>query len=99
TPGAGRPGNCRSQPPRVGRFTTISSWQQSGRDIEWNGEIYLWSKHVEFLKYIDLPRRAEQPFELALACGDAETMRLLSSHGWQTTDAFSLSRDILPYRE
>ncbi|MDQ3929823.1 MAG: hypothetical protein M3328_11860, partial [Chloroflexota bacterium] len=48
-------------------FTTVASWQQSGKDIEWNGEAYTWSKHLEFLKFIDLPRRTQQPLELALA--------------------------------
>src|SRR5262249_11843122 len=81
------------------RFTTIASWQQSGKDIEWDGETYLWSKHHEFLKFIDLPRRTGQALELALACGDAEALRLLAAHGWQTVDALALSRDIHPYRD
>jgi hypothetical protein len=80
------------------RFTTIATWQQSGKDIEWNGETYTWSKHLEFLKLIELPRRTEQQLELALACGDDEAIRLLASHGWWTVDALALSKDILPYR-
>jgi len=79
-------------------FTTIASWRQSGKDIEWNGEIYAWSKHFEFLRFIDLPRRTESKLELALACEDAEAIRLLRSHGWRTVDALALSKDILPYR-
>ena len=38
---------------------------RSGRS-SFSGEIYHWSKHLEFLKFIDLPRRCDQPFELAL---------------------------------
>jgi hypothetical protein len=53
-------------------FTTIAKWRQPGKDIDWNGETYSWSKHVEFLKFIDLPRRTEQEFELALAWQDEE---------------------------
>jgi len=81
------------------RFTTISSWRQSGKDVEWNGETYIWSKHVEFLKFIDLPRQTRQPLELALLCGDDEATKQLTSHGWRIVDAVAVSKDILPYRE
>lgn len=95
---AAGPPNGSLQPPPPCPFTTISSWRQSGRDIEWNGETYFWSKHLEFLKFIDLPCRIEQPLELALACADAEVIRLLTSHGWRIVDAIALSKDISPYR-
>jgi hypothetical protein len=85
--GAGRP------------WTTIGSWRQAGKDIEWNGETYYWSKHHEFLKFVDLPRRARQPLELALACDEEETLRMLAGHGWRVTDALALSRELLPYRD
>ena len=88
-----------SLPASAGRFTTIASWQQSGKDVEWNGETYRWSKHLEFLKFLDLPRRSGRPLELALACGDAEAVRRLEAHGWRVVDALALSRDILPYRD
>src|SRR5262249_7108692 len=54
-PGADRPHRLPAAGPH--RFTTVGSWQQSGKDVEWNGETYAWSKHHEFLKIIDLPRR------------------------------------------
>ncbi len=81
------------------RFTTVGNWKQTGYDIEWNGELYTWSKHTEFLKFIDLPHRIEQPLELALACEDAEVKRLLASYGWRILDALPLTKDILPYRD
>ena len=83
-------------------FTTIAKWRQPGKDIDWNGETYFWSKHVEFLKFIDLPRRTEQEFELALAWQDEkdqEAIPQLRSHGWRIIDAISLSLDTAPYRE
>jgi hypothetical protein len=89
----------RQVPSKDSPFTTVASWQQSGKDIEWKGEIYTWSKHLEFLRFIDLPFRSEQPLELALACGDEEAIRLLRSHGWRISDAITLSKDILPYRD
>lgn len=80
-------------------FTTIASWQQRGKDIEWRGQTYTWSKHLEFLKFLDLPRRTSQRFELALACEDPEVRQLLAAHGWRVIDALTLSKDIFPYRD
>ena len=83
-------------------FTTIAKWRQPGKDIEWHGETYSWSKHVEFLKFIDLPRRSKEEFELALAWEDEtdeEVIPQLTSYGWRVVDGISLSLDIAPYRE
>ena len=83
-------------------FTTIAKWRQPGKDIEWNGETYSWSKHIEFLKFLDLPRRTQQAFELALAWEDEkdeEAIPQLTSQGWRVIDAISLSLNIAPYRE
>lgn len=62
-------------PPTSGAFTTVGNWKQEGRDIEFGGETYRWSKHHEFLKYLDLPRRTEQPLELALNLADPSTIQ------------------------
>jgi hypothetical protein len=96
-------------------FTTVASWRQAGKDVEWQGQTYTWSKHHEFLKIIDLPRRTAQPLELALAVRghpgdgdsawvpddeeDAEAIRVLTRHGWRVTNAMTLSREISPYRD
>lgn len=86
-------------PPPLAPFTTIANWRQSGKDVEWNGETYLWSKHAEFLKFLDLPRRTTHALELALACDDIGTIRLLETRGWWVRDAIQLSRDVGSYRE
>jgi hypothetical protein len=94
------PPAVKHDPPTTdGRFTTIASWKQSGKDITWNGERYTWSKHLEFLKFIDLPRHTDQPLELALACGDRKAIGRLASHGWRMVDAMALSKEIMPYRD
>jgi hypothetical protein len=86
-------------------FTTLATWQQSRNDVRWNGTTYHWSKHREFLKFVDLPRRVPQPFELALAAGDATAAefraatRTLRSQGWRVADALAISRGIVPYRD
>lgn len=79
-------------------FTTIATWKETAKNIKFNGKNYTWSKHVQFLKFIDLPRLTSQPFELALACGDDKAIQLLTLHGWRVVDAMALSEDILPYR-
>jgi len=61
-------------PPDSDRFTTVGNWKQDGRDIEYAGETYRWSKHHEFLKFVDLPRRSGQPLELAMNLADPETI-------------------------
>ncbi len=97
---AGSAPSCSQLP--LDRYTTIANWRQSGKDIDWKGEIYSWSKHLEFLKFIDLPRRTAQQFELALLCKTAQdsgAAPLLESHGWRVVDAIAVSKDILPYRE
>jgi hypothetical protein len=81
------------------QFTTIGNWKQSGKDVEWNGQTYAWSKHHEFLKFLDLPRRTGgQSFELALSSIDEPTIALLREHGWGVTPALPLSLELEPYR-
>lgn len=62
-------------PPLKQEFTTVGNWKQTAHDIEYEGEIYYWSKHHEFLKFIDLPRRTDQPIELAMGLADASVVR------------------------
>jgi hypothetical protein len=54
-----------SQLPRA-EFTTVCNWRQDGHDIEFCGDTYYWSKHREFLKFADLPKRTDQRIELAM---------------------------------
>jgi hypothetical protein len=83
-------------------YTTIANWKQTEKDLEWNGEKYYWSKHLEFLKFVSLPRRTTQRLEIALFCKtaeDAAAIPLLKSHGWIVRDAIGISRELLPYRD
>jgi hypothetical protein len=80
-------------------FTTVATWAQAGKDIEWEGQTYTWSKHGEFLKVLDLPRRTTERLELALASRDPGVIGLLRANGWSVRDALALSQDIHPYRE
>jgi hypothetical protein len=79
-------------------FTTIAGWQQLWRDVVLNGEVYRWSKHFEFMKFVDLPSRTSQTMELALAgCNDADR-RMLEEHGWRIRNAAEVSDDVDIYR-
>jgi hypothetical protein len=71
------------------RFTTVMTWQiESFTDVGGN-------KDQEFVKFIGLPSRTAQPFELAI--NGPQT--LLRSYGWETVDAMSVSRTPWDYRD
>lgn len=81
------------------RFTTIANWRQPEREMVLDGEVYHWSKHHEFLKFIDLPQRTAQEFELALSSYDAADQQMLERHGWKVRPALEFSLDPHRYRE
>jgi GT2 family glycosyltransferase len=80
-------------------FTTVGNWKQPWREITYNGEVYRWSKHFEFQKFLTLPQRVAQSFELALSSYDDSDRQLLESHGWRVRHALDFSLDLEPYRE
>jgi hypothetical protein len=79
-------------------FTTIANWRQPWREIRFEGEVYHWSKHHEFMKLVDLPLRTSQTFELALSNCEAREREVLERHGWSVRDSLSLSTDPEKYR-
>jgi hypothetical protein len=80
-------------------FTTVATWKNVGKDVRLGGEAYYWSKHLNFLRFIDLPRLTSQPFELAVELDDRKTVALFAERGWRLTDAYQKSRDVDAYRE
>lgn len=74
-------------------FTTIGNYRQEGSDVEWRGDTYRWSKHHEWERFIDLPSRTTQPFELAMKCSVADKA-FLEKHGWRVVPAFEMSLDV-----
>ena len=77
--------------------STIANWRQPYRTITFRGEVYHWSKHLEFLKFIDLPLRCDQPFELALTNVDEPDRQMLTSHNWRVRDAGEFNFDLDGY--
>jgi hypothetical protein len=80
--------------PQARLFTTIGNYRQSGSDREYGGEIYYWSKHHEWEKFLDLPRRTTQPFELAMIGVDPLDQERLQTHGWRLVSPFQMSLDV-----
>ena len=74
-------------------FTTVGNWQQPWREVYFNGQAYHWSKHFEFMKVMDLPRRVSQPLELALSSFQEKDREMLESHSWRVRHALGFSTD------
>src|ERR1051326_105737 len=53
----------RDGPAAKNAFTTVGNWKQAGCEVELKGEQYQWSKHYEFLKFIELPRLVNRQFD------------------------------------
>ncbi|MEK6320360.1 MAG: hypothetical protein AABN33_01620 [Acidobacteriota bacterium] len=75
-------------------FTTIGNYRQNGNEVAYNGEVYHWSKHKELEKFLDLPRRSAQPFELALKIDYPSDCERLRDYGWQVVSPFQMSLDV-----
>lgn len=79
-------------------YSTIASWHSKGKDIDFEGETYGWSKDREFDKVLGLPRRRSVPFELAISA-PPDVEERLSRHGWRVLDPLELSRDPRRYHD
>jgi hypothetical protein len=88
-------------PPSKEEFTTVGNWEQAGRDIDFDSEIYHWSKHHEFLKFIDLPQQIDQPIEFATGLANLcpKDRDLLELKGWRLLNAHPFTTDPWPYRD
>jgi hypothetical protein len=80
----------RGTAPTNDRYTTVTNWKQLGRDVEFRGETYRWSKHHELLAVVDLPRRAAVPLELALGLAGA---RAAEPGHWEAVPAIGMTAD------
>lgn len=86
-------------PPSGAVFTSVANWSTSGiKDIEWRGEKYLWSKSLEFLKFIEAPKRSGEEFELATTIKDRETQDLFAKNRWRLTSPDAMSIDYNFYK-
>jgi hypothetical protein len=89
TDGAPRPG---------ARFTSVANWNTSGRkDVVWRGSNYLWSKSLEFLKFVEAPVRSGEAFELATEIKDEHALNRFKSNNWEFTDPNPISINMHQY--
>ncbi|HEX6963945.1 MAG TPA: hypothetical protein VF175_18905 [Lacipirellula sp.] len=79
-------------------FTTIGNWRQQWRTVRLDGEVYRWSKHLEFCKFLELPARTGASFELALGQYTPEDKQLLETNSWNVRNAPSFTMDVGAYR-
>jgi hypothetical protein len=79
-------------------YNTITTWHNKGKNVEWRGETWYWTKDREFEKFLDLPRRRPVQFELA-ATVDDKVKTLLQDHGWRQRSSLDISRDVEGYRD
>jgi hypothetical protein len=81
-------------------FTTIGTWENRGKNIDYDGKRYLWSKHVNFLRYLDLPRRRPGIcFRMAILPPDEGVRSTLAVAGWGLVDPRPISADMDQYRD
>ena len=102
-------------PPAGASFTTVCNWKQEGHDVEFRGDTYYWSKHIEFLKFIELPLRTQQPIELGMGLTGAadaalndpipalgmasDEHRMLKANDWLLTDSHAFTTNPWSYRK
>lgn len=90
----------RSLPPSSAVFTSIANWSTSGlKDVTWRGEKYLWSKSREFIRFVNAPKVAGEPFELATDIRDEKTRTKFSEAGWRFRSPHDLSVKYWEYRD
>lgn len=80
------------------RFTTIATWHNRGKDINFRGEVYHWSKHLNFLKIVDLPRRISQELELGVEIDNQKELEVFQRNGWILTNPLAVSYDMKEYQ-
>ncbi len=82
------------------RFTTIASWRGPYGPVQFDGKTFGLKVH-EFRKFIELPQRAPQSFEIALDIhpSDDKDLESLRRHGWRIVDPKIVAPDPLAFRE
>jgi hypothetical protein len=81
------------------RFTTVASWRGPFGPLQLGGNT-LGLKVHEFRRFLDVPRRAPQRFEIALDVhpADAADVEALRQHGWTVVDPQARVPDPMAFR-
>jgi hypothetical protein len=81
------------------RVSTIADWRGS-QYARFEDELYA-GKREEFIRFLEVPRRARRPIEVALNIGqhDHEDLGLLLQNDWFVRDPYLYAGDLDSYRE
>jgi hypothetical protein len=82
-----------------GPFTTIATWENKGKNIAFAGESYVWSKHVNFLRFLDVPARSGRRFTMAMRPPDPAVAAQVRAAGWDLVDPRPISADMTSYAD
>lgn len=82
------------------RFTTIGRWEHaSERNMEFNGQRFLSSKGVEWIKLLNLPEQSKWDLVLAMQQMPADMMDVFRTHGWKIEEAEKATESCLAYQQ
>lgn len=80
-------------------FSTLGKWEHTGeRHIAFDGQTFLSSKAVEWMKLLDLPARTSARLEMGMAMLPGETRSHFEQHGWHFVDAIDATKSADSYR-
>lgn len=81
-------------------YTSICNWSTSGKkDIVWRDSNYLWSKSLEFLKFVEAPKKSSEMFELATDIKEPNEQQLFEKNNWRLILPHDLSTYWNQYRD
>jgi len=80
-------------------YTSVATWDSRRADIRLGDTTYRGSKHVNFLRFIELPRQLLQPFRLAMTPPGPEVAERIRACGWDIVNPVPLSADMRGYRD
>jgi hypothetical protein len=86
-------------PAEPATFTTVGTWHNKGHDIRIGGDTYHWSKHLNFRKLLEVPRRAGQPMELVTDLNSGPDYERALAGGFKIAPAIPVSLDLDSYRQ
>jgi hypothetical protein len=79
------------------QFTTIATWENKGKNITYDGADYYWSKHVNFVRFLDIPKRAGRPFTMAMLPPSDAVEAEVTANGWRVIDPRPVSASMEAY--
>jgi hypothetical protein len=80
-------------------FSTIATWENKGKNITYEGADYYWSKHLNFLRFLDVPQRVGGDFTMAVLTPTDQVAAEIAANGWRVVDPRPVSASMTAYAE